>query len=143
MSTLKDAGKNFQEEVSEKSREIWLAGLGLFSTAGEEGKRVFNELVNKGDDLVKKGEEFEQKSIEYSRERRTELEKQVRSTLKTVEEKFEGAIDALGLNRNDDKAVKELSDKVDQLTAVIADLNKRLGTADKPKKTARKTSANV
>ena len=113
MSTLKDAGKNFQEEVSEKSREIWLAGLGLFSAAGEESKRMFNELVNKGDDLVKKGEEFEQKGMEYSRQRRAELEKQVRSTLKTVEEKFEGAVDSLGLNRKDDKAVKELSKKVD------------------------------
>ena len=39
--------------VKESAHEIWLAGLGAFALAGEEGGRLFKSLVKKGEGLEK------------------------------------------------------------------------------------------
>jgi polyhydroxyalkanoate synthesis regulator phasin len=41
--------------VKDNAQHIWLAGLGALATAGEEGSRVFEELVEKGAKLEKTG----------------------------------------------------------------------------------------
>ena len=35
--------------VKDNAQHIWLAGLGALATAGEEGSRVFEDLVEKGE----------------------------------------------------------------------------------------------
>ena len=37
-----------QDDVVERSRDIWFAGLGAFATIEEEGSKFFNNLVEKG-----------------------------------------------------------------------------------------------
>jgi hypothetical protein len=37
--------------VKESAQEIWLAGLGAFSKAQEEGQKVFKALVREGSSL--------------------------------------------------------------------------------------------
>lgn len=44
-----------QEGISKTSREIWLAGLGIFSTIDKEGTRMFNKFVEQGRGVVENG----------------------------------------------------------------------------------------
>ena len=43
------------EELTERGREIWLAGLGAFSMVEKEGAKLFNGLVKKGTAWEKEG----------------------------------------------------------------------------------------
>ena len=47
----KEATQNVQEVITEKAREIWLAGLGVFSTVEEEGSKLFNKFLENGKEL--------------------------------------------------------------------------------------------
>ena len=43
------------DELAERGREIWLAGLGALSMVEEEGVKLFNTLVSKGEAWEKEG----------------------------------------------------------------------------------------
>jgi poly(hydroxyalkanoate) granule-associated protein len=46
-----------QEGISKTSREIWLAGLGIFSTIDKEGTKLFNKFVDRGREMVERNGE--------------------------------------------------------------------------------------
>jgi len=48
-------------EVTEQSRNVWLAGLGALATVEEEGNKLYDSFVKRGEDLVKRGEDFEKR----------------------------------------------------------------------------------
>ncbi len=50
----KSTDSNLLGTVKESSSQIWLAGLGAFSKAQEEGSKVFEALVKEGSGLQKK-----------------------------------------------------------------------------------------
>jgi poly(hydroxyalkanoate) granule-associated protein len=52
------ADSNLLATVKESSSHIWLAGLGAFSKAQEEGSKVFEALVKEGTGLQKKFRKF-------------------------------------------------------------------------------------
>jgi poly(hydroxyalkanoate) granule-associated protein len=52
------ADSNLLGTVKESSTQIWLAGLGAFSKAQEEGSKVFEALVKEGAGLQKKVRKF-------------------------------------------------------------------------------------
>jgi poly(hydroxyalkanoate) granule-associated protein len=52
------ADTNLLGTVKESSTQIWLAGLGAFSKAQEEGSKVFEALVKEGAGLQKKVRKF-------------------------------------------------------------------------------------
>src|SRR3990172_3616133 len=76
--------KDVQKELKESAHKIWLAGLGAFAVAEEEGGKLFKSLI-------KKGEEFEKES-------RAEFGK-VKQTVEKAREKAGGAWDQLGGRR--------------------------------------------
>src|SRR5262245_10555946 len=43
--------KNTLPKIKQSAHEVWLAGLGALSLAGEEGGRLFRSLVKKGQGL--------------------------------------------------------------------------------------------
>ena len=121
---LQEDLEKMQSEVSEKTREVWLAGLGIFSTASEEGNKLFQEFLAKGKDMVHKGEEYEEKAKKFGGEKRDEASARVEDAVKFMEEKFNSAVNAMGFTSKDE--VHELNDKVDRLTAAVAELSKKL-----------------
>ncbi len=46
-----------QEGISKTSREIWLAGLGIFSTIDKEGTKLFNRFVERGREMIERNGE--------------------------------------------------------------------------------------
>lgn len=51
----KDKAKEMQRELQEGAHKIWLAGLGALAVAGEEGKALFETLVERGSEFESKG----------------------------------------------------------------------------------------
>ncbi len=136
MKDQKEQAKKVADEVADRSREIWLAGLGLFSAIEEQGSKLFNEFRERGEDFVKEGEKIEKKGIEYGKEIKDGLEQRFEETRTFVEDKVSQAMDAMGFNGGGRKAdVEDLTAKVDHLTKTVEELTKQL---KKEKKTATK-----
>lgn len=129
-----------QEDVIERSRDIWLAGLGAFATIEEEGSKFFNNLVEKGKEREDKGKKRMENISKEIDERREDFRKEwntrMEDTLKMLEEKFEGILDRMGIPTR--KEVQDLINKVDKLSDRVSTLARKLETTEpKPKESPK------
>jgi len=149
MSSTKRSSKKTPESITEKAREIWLAGLGVFSTVEEEGGKLFNKFIERGRELEARGETFEKKAKDrvdsltaYVSERTSKLSDEVSAKFSEsmpafLEENFRKTLEAFGLSSRSE--VKELSKKVDKLVETVAKLTREVQeggkqTTPRPKK---------
>lgn len=115
-------------EVKHYGRQIWLAGLGIYFKAGQEGLGYLKELVKTGEGAEKQGKALVAEQVEAASE---ELDS-VKNNLSTVKGKVELQIDkiekafdnrvARGLNRigiPSRQDVDALSAKLDLLNAML------------------------
>lgn len=49
--SIKDRAENLQADVRDSAQKIWLAGLGAMTMAGEEGNKLFRQLVERGEEF--------------------------------------------------------------------------------------------
>ena len=126
---LQDKARKIQDEITERSREIWLAGLGIFSTIEKEGAKLFQDFVERGEGLREKGKELEKEGESFFQGFRDDVAERTNAVAKTIEGNFLGAINSLGFSKSDD--VEELSKKVDKLTAKVDKLAKKLKDLEK------------
>ncbi|WP_228255354.1 MULTISPECIES: phasin family protein [Acinetobacter] len=68
------------------TKQIWLAGLGAFSRAEEEGNKLF-------DSLVKVGEELESKTVEVTDQTVTKVTEKTKESVTETKDKVEKLID--------------------------------------------------
>jgi poly(hydroxyalkanoate) granule-associated protein len=61
------------ERVRESAQQIWLAGLGAFAKAQQEGGKVFESLVQDGVNLQRKTQTVAQERMAQATERITEM----------------------------------------------------------------------
>lgn len=110
-------------DLRKYTHQIWLAGLGAFARAEEEGSRFF-------DALVEVGKELENKTRDLSEHRVEELKERVRSrtgeTMDRMEKAFDDrlnkALSKLGIpNRRE---VEALQKRVQELTAALEHLSR-------------------
>jgi poly(hydroxyalkanoate) granule-associated protein len=135
--------------IRDSAQQIWLAGLGAFSKAQEEGVKVF-------DALVKEGKGLEAKTRKLTEERVGEVTDQVSKAAQTATTKANAAWDKLeqvfedrvarSLNRlgvPTNKDIRLLSKQVEALSAaVMASRAKQSRAAKAPaKKAATKRKA--
>ena len=116
-----DRSEGLPEGLAERGREVWLAGLGALATVEQEGARLFNTLVERG-----QGMEAEGKSrIESTKEN---LNARQKETTGKVEESLYGsartAMERLGVPTRAEmdalsRQVEALSKKLDALTALL------------------------
>jgi poly(hydroxyalkanoate) granule-associated protein len=132
---LKSVGVDSQlsATIRDSAEQIWLAGLGAFAKAQEEGTKVF-------DALIREGEAIQKKTRKVTEDKVTEMASKATCTWDKLEQVFETrvarSLNSLGVPTKDD--VAELARRVAELKAEVEKLN---GKAAKPKATAPKAAA--
>lgn len=116
---------NLSATIRESAQQIWLAGLGAFAKAQEEGNKVFEALV-------REGEAIQSKTRKVAEEKVTEMASKATGTWDKLEQVFENrvakALNSLGVPTKAD--IESLGRRVGQLKAEVEKLN--AGAAGKP-----------
>ena len=104
--------------VKDSAQQIWLAGLGAFAKAQEEGGKVF-------DSLVKEGETIQARTRKMTDERIAVVAGKAAGTWDRLEQVFEDrvarSLSSLGVPSKKD--IDKLSKRVVELTAVVQTLS--------------------
>ncbi len=138
-----DKSSQLAGAVKDSAQQIWLAGMGAFSKAQEEGNKVFEALVKEGMNLQKKTQGIAEEKISEVTGKMSAMADTVTSKagqnwdkLETIfEARTAKALNKLGVPTAKD--VDALVQRVDALAAAVARLSK--GDAAKvPAKTAAK-----
>lgn len=135
--------ERLQKTLSESAQQIWLAGVGAFGRAQAEGTKLFEGLVKEGLNLEKSARQFAGGSADVvrdavearvgqARERATDTWDRLE---KVFEDRVQRALLKLGVPGRDD--LKDLSSRVDALTAEL----RRQNAASARKPAAKKTTA--
>lgn len=116
----KKSKKDLNEEIKESANKIWLAGLGALSAAEEEGTKLFNALVEKGEAFEAKGKKQLLKAREAVEGVVGKAESSWEKLGDAFDDKVAAAIKRLGVPGRDEinkltRRVEELTLKVDQL----------------------------
>jgi poly(hydroxyalkanoate) granule-associated protein len=127
--------------VKDSAQQIWLAGMGAFSKAQEEGGKVFEALVKEGMSLQKKTQGMAEEKISEVTGKMTAMAGTVSAKAGQNWDKLEAifeqrtakALNKLGVPTAKD--VQSLTQRVDELAAAVAKLSK--GAAPAKKATAR------
>ncbi|MDD1969089.1 phasin family protein [Pseudomonas putida] len=115
-------------EVRLYARKIWLAGLGAYVKAGQEGSEYVKELIRTGEQTEKKAKKVIDEKVEAANTEIDEVTGEVIKAKGRVEaqlDKIESAFDrrvASALNRigiPSKHDVETLSAKLDELTALL------------------------
>jgi len=124
--------------VKDSAQQIWLAGLGAFAKAQEEGGKVF-------DALVKEGETIQARTRKMTDEKIAVVAGKAAGTWDRLEQVFEDRVSrALGsLGVPSKKDIDKLSKRVVELTAVVQDLTEGKAIAKPATKTAAKPAAKA
>lgn len=129
--------------VKESAHQIWLAGMGAFAKAQEEGTKVFETLVAEGMNLQKKTQGLAEEKINEVTGRMSAMAGSVSAKAGQNWDKLESIFEArtakamgkLGVPTAKD--VEALSQRVDALAAAVA----RLSKSSPPKRAAAKSAA--
>jgi poly(hydroxyalkanoate) granule-associated protein len=142
-----DADSNLLGTVKESSTQIWLAGLGAFSKAQEEGSKVFEALVKEGSGLQKKFRKFADAQVaDVTNEvtgKITEATSKAAGAwdrLETVfEERVGRAVSRLGVPSKADIAA--LTARVEELTKQVQKMNNTKSASGASKVVAKANGA--
>jgi poly(hydroxyalkanoate) granule-associated protein len=146
MAEKKSAGNaslldsQFASTVKDSASQIWLAGLGAFAKAQEEGGKVFEALVKEGVSIQRKTQAVAEDKIGEVSSRMTSVAGDITNKagqhwdkLETIfEERVAKALNRLGVPSNKD--VEALIARIEELNKAVAKLSK--APAAKPAATA-------
>ena len=143
----KGEAKDLAQAVLDSSHQIWLAGVGAFVRARQEGSKAFETLVQQGEKLEQRTKRAAAEPAAAARGAATakakEMQQMAGGTWDKLEQVFEDrvarALGKLGVYTQND--VQKLADRVDALSASVNALLKATGT--KPavaKRATRKTA---
>jgi len=145
----KDTAKEMAQTVLDSSHQIWLAGLGAFSQAKQEGAKLFDTLVKQGEQMQDRTRKMATDTAVAARGAATakakEMQQMAGGTWDKLEQVFEDrvarALSKLGVYTQND--VQRLAARVDELAAAVNKLVKAApgGNAGKPVKRAPKQTA--
>ncbi len=131
--------------VRDSAQQIWLAGLGAFSKAQEEGGKVFETLVKEGVSLQRKTQSVAEDRINEASTRVSSMANDISSKAQGQWDKLEGIFEervakALGkLGVPSARDIEALMDRVEALTEQVVALG---GVPTAAKKTpVRKAAA--
>ncbi|MCB1941682.1 MAG: phasin family protein [Candidatus Accumulibacter sp.] len=124
--------------VKDSAQQIWLAGLGAFAKAQEEGGKVF-------DALVKEGESIQSKTRKMTDEKIAQVAGKASGTWDRLEQVFEDrvarALGSLGVPSKQD--IDKLSRRVVDLSAAVQALIEGKPAAKAPAKAAPRATVGA
>ena len=131
------------DNIKDSAQQIWLAGLGAFAKAQQEGAKAFEALVKEGVGIQKKTQAAAEESLNQAQSRfasvATELGARATGQWGKLENIFEERV-ARALEKLDMPRKSELKALQARVDALEAQLHKA-GSAPKPVRPARKSSA--
>lgn len=147
-----DAGKSSEklaETIKDSAQQIWLAGLGAFSKAQEEGGRVFEALVKEGVGLQRKTQSVAEGKLSEASSRMTSMASDLSSKAAGQWDKLEGifeervsrALKKLGVPTSRD--IDALAARVEELNRTVAALRRGAGRAAPSRPGAERPSARA
>lgn len=160
--SLQSKAEGVSRSIVDSAQQIWLAGMGAFGRAQEEGTKLFEALVNEGVGLEKKTRKLATGKVDAVRDAVEHKVGAVKERAadtwdrleKVFEERVQRALNRLGVPSSED--LQGLSQRVDQLNAELRRLSvkqnaaaskpaaaKKATKAAAPKKAAKKTAAPV
>ena len=135
--------------VKESANQIWLAGLGAFAKAQEEGGKVFDTLVKEGLAIQRKTQAAAEEKITEATTRMATMATGISSRasgqwdkLETIfEERVSKALNKLGVPSAKD--IDALIARIDELNRNVARLSAQQAATAKPAKTTKSTRASA
>lgn len=133
--------------IKDSAQQIWLAGLGAFSKAQEEGGKVFDALVKEGLSIQKKTQSAAEEKLSEATARMASMATGL-STKATgqwdkleniFEERVSRALKKLGVPTS--KEIDELIERIEELNRSVERLSARSGGAAPAKKAPAKKAA--
>jgi poly(hydroxyalkanoate) granule-associated protein len=123
----------FAGTVRESASQIWLAGLGAFSKAQEEGGKVFDTLVKEGLSIQRKTQAVAEEKISEATNRMASMATDISSKasgqwdkLETIfEDRVSKALNKLGVPSAKD--IEVLVARIDELNRNVARLSAKSG----------------
>jgi poly(hydroxyalkanoate) granule-associated protein len=108
-------------ELRKYTQDIWLAGLGAFSRAEEEGGKLFDNLVKVGEELESKTRDIADNTVETVVEARDKVLEKASDTRDKVERAFDDKLSAaLGrLGIPSQRELDTVNQRLDTLTQVL------------------------
>ncbi|MCJ0761855.1 phasin family protein [Variovorax terrae] len=123
LSAEKKAGAQLSGTVKESAQQIWLAGLGAFAKAQEEGGKVFETLVKEGLSIQRKTQAVAEEKISEATNRMANMATDISSKASGQWDKLENIFEdrvSKALNKLGVPSAKD----IDALIARIDELNK-------------------
>jgi poly(hydroxyalkanoate) granule-associated protein len=121
-----------EQELKQTANKIWLAGLGALSAVGEEGQKLFDTLISRGEEMEKRGErglaDAKQK-LAHAKVAAVGAWNQLESV---IDDKVAAALNGVGVPTRDE--IRTLSQRISDLTAKVEGSAK---TARKPRSAAK------
>lgn len=116
--------ENMAEKVKESANQIWLAGLGAYSKAEQEGSKLFDTLVQDGEKLEQKTRSIVDKPINIAREKVENVRARATGSWTKVEKAFDvrvsKALQRLSIPTRTE--VNNLNKRIDQLTQQLENI---------------------
>ena len=143
----KATGAQLSGTVKESAQQIWLAGLGAFSKAQEEGGKVFETLVKEGLTIQRKTQAAAEEKISEATNRMANMATDISSKASGQWDKLEGifeervskALNKLGVPSAKD--IDVLIARIDELNRNVARLSANAKAAPAAAKPAAKAAA--
>ncbi|MES2972771.1 MAG: phasin family protein [Pseudomonadota bacterium] len=136
-STDKKSTAHLSGTVKESAQQIWLAGLGAFSKAQDEGGKVFEALVKEGLSIQRKTQAVAEEKISEATNKMasmaTEISSKASGQWGKLEDIFEDRV-AKALNKLGVPSAKDIDAliaRIDELNANVAKLSAKAPAAKK------------
>jgi poly(hydroxyalkanoate) granule-associated protein len=120
--------------IKDSAYSIWLAGLGAFSLAGEEGSKLFQQLVEKGTELEQSNKDritqLGEKMEGLKDDAKAAVQKLATPIENTINSTIHSAIQKLGVPTRDE--IVTLTKRVEELTKAVAAAKAKPKTTRRP-----------
>jgi len=130
------------KKIKESANQIWLAGLGAYSKAEQEGSKIFDALVQDGESIENKAKGQVDNQLTAAKDRVAEMRDRATGSWEKIEKAFDERVSkALGrLNIPTKKDIDLLNDRIESLNSEISALTKAKKSPSKKATTAKKTA---